>query len=115
MIIQQPQRTRPTCPSCRRVCEPGATWKGANYCRGLVLLGFIKDTPGATGWELSQASGVPYTDTTRGLAKVKEYGVVNTESEDRIEGGFRYHYWPSDDDAAHERFLGALRRVEALQ
>ena len=105
----------PACPSCNRFCKPGATWKGANYCRGLILLGFIKDQPGLTGWKLSQASGMPYPDTTRGLAKLKEYGVVSTESEDRIEGGFRYRYWPSGDDDAHERYMETLRRVEALQ
>ena len=116
--IQQHQRTGPTipaCPGCGRVCTPGSTWKGANYCRGLILLSFIKATPGLTGWELSQASGVPYTDTTRGLAKLKEYGVVSTESEDRIEGGVRYRYWPGGDDNAHDRFLETLQRVEALQ
>ena len=105
----------PVCPSCGSTCAPGATWKGANYCRGLVLLRFIDETPGLSGWELSQASGIPHADTTRGLAKLKEYGVVATESEDRIEGGFRYRYYPSDDTVAHERFLTTLQRVEALQ
>ena len=111
--IQPRHRTRPTCPSCGRVCEPGATWKGANYCRGLILLGLIKDTPGLTGWELSQASGLPYPDATRGLTKLREYSVVSTESEERIQGGVRYRYWPSGDTTAHELFLETLRRVES--
>ena len=115
MSIQQPQLTRPTCPSCGRVCTPGSTWKGANYCRGLILLTFIRDKPGLTTWELSQASGNPYTDSSRGLAKLREFSVVSNESEERIQGGVRYRYWPSDDDDAHERFLATLRRVESLQ
>ena len=119
MTIQQQPLKRPikhpACPSCQRVFKPGATWAGSNFCRGLLLLTFIQNKPGLSAWELSQASGVPYTDTTRGLAKLKEYGVVSTESEDRIEGGFRYRYCPSDDTIAHERFLETLRRVEALQ
>ena len=41
--------------------------------------------------------------------------VVSTESEERIQGGVRYRYWPSSDTAAHDRFLETLRRVESLQ
>ena len=114
-VTQYPrQSTKPSCPSCGRVCASGATWKGANYCRGLILFRFIKDAPGLTGWELSQASGMNYTDATRGLAKLREFDVVSTESEDRIQGGVRYRYWPSGDDDAQEHFLEILRRVEAL-
>jgi hypothetical protein len=105
----------PACPSCGRTCEPRATWRGANYCRGLILLQFIEHKPGLSGWELSQSSGIPYTDARRGLAKLGEYGVVKTESEERIEGGFRYRYWPAGSPKVRQRFLAALGRVEALQ
>jgi hypothetical protein len=105
----------PACPSCGRTCELGTTWRGANYCRGLILLQFIEDNPGLSGAELSEASGIPYTDATRGLAKLREYGVVSTESEERSEGGFRYRYWPAGDTAAFARFMSTLQRVEALQ
>jgi hypothetical protein len=105
---------RPHCPSCGRVCEPGTTWKGSNYCRGLVLLRFIEDQPGLSGWELAQISGVPYTDATRGLAKLREHGVVRTESEERDQGGIRYRYRPDGGAPARARFMEALRRAEAL-
>jgi hypothetical protein len=105
----------PACPSCGRACEPGATWKGANYCRGLILLRFIEDKPGLSAWELSQISSVPYTDATRGLAKLRDYQAVDTVMEERSGGdGFRYRYWPTDNPDAHQRFLEALRRVEGL-
>ena len=106
--------TQPRCPSCGRECEAGRTWRGANYCRGLALLRFIEDEPGLSGWELSQKSGVPYTDATRGLAKLREYRVVHTESVERTKGGIRYHYWPVDDVATRQKFVEAVRRVEGL-
>lgn len=107
-------RTHPHCPSCKRTCKPGATWAGANYCRGIILLDFIQDNPGLSAWELSQASGVPYTDATRGLNKLREYGVVNTVSEDKGDGKFRYRYWCSGDPDARQRFMNALQRAEGL-
>jgi hypothetical protein len=106
--------TKTICPSCGRLCEPAATWKGANYCRGLILLRFIEDQPGLSGWELSQTSGIPYTGATRLFAKLREYGVVTTEAEEREAGGFRYRYWPAGGAVARQRFVEALRRVEAL-
>jgi hypothetical protein len=103
------------CPSCGRACELGATWKGANYCRGLVLLQVINDNPGLSAWELSQISGVPYTDATRGLAKLREFKVVSTESEERLEGGIRYRYYPANDSVALDRFIATLHLVESRQ
>ena len=106
MSIQK-NHIAPSCPSCGRVCKPGETWPGANYCRGLILLGFIEDAPGLTAWELSQASGVPYTDATRGLAKLREFDAVSTEAEERPQGGYRYRYWLSGDVVARQRFADA--------
>jgi hypothetical protein len=125
----QPQRSRyilpqipsnpqnalsPACPSCGRVFQPGATWAGANYCKGLALLPFIQGTPGKSAWELSQASGLPYPDTTRGLAKLRGYNAVCTESEERVQGGVRYRYWPAGGAVARQRFLESVRLAEAL-
>lgn len=71
----------PFCPSCDRPCKRGATWHGANYCRGLALLRYIEDQPGLSGWELAQLSGIPYSDATRGLAKLREFEVVEVAQE----------------------------------
>ena len=113
MSLQQQRLTRPTCPSCGRVFLSGATWQGANYCRGLVLLTFIKNTPGLSAWELSQASGIPYEDAKKGLAKLREYDAVTTERED-IEGDqFRYRY-STGSISGRQRFLHAMSHAEAL-
>ena len=116
MSIQQTPRTRPTapaCPSCGRICEPGKTWKGANYCRGLALLAFIAQAPGLSAWELSKLSGLPYKDTTRGLEKLREYGAVTTEREE-IEGDrFRYKYF-TGSISARQGFLDAMSHAEPL-
>jgi predicted transcriptional regulator len=79
------------------------------------LLNFIEDQPGLTGWELSEKTGIPYTDATKGLAKLREFRAVRTESEERETGGFRYRYRPIDDFQAHAAFVEAVRRVEGLQ
>lgn len=104
----------PACPSCERVCEPGATWKGANFCRGVILLRCIDDEPGLSAWELARLSGMGYNDASRGLSKLREYGAITVEAEEREAGGFRYRYWSADNPADRERFLAALRSVEAL-
>jgi DNA-binding IclR family transcriptional regulator len=104
----------PSCPSCGRQCEPGVTWKGANYCRGLILLRFIEDQPGLSGWELSQLSSVPYSDATRGLSKLREWKLVRPDSEDRGDGTIRYRYWPINDSGLRARFMEVVRRVELL-
>jgi hypothetical protein len=104
----------PRCPSCGRICTPGATWAGANYCRGLALLRHIEDKPGLSGWELSQVSGMPYAEATRGLEKLRERGVVATKAEDRAEVGFRYRYWPAGDPTVRAHFVEAVREVEAM-
>jgi hypothetical protein len=108
-------RKVPLCPSCGRAFEPGMTWPGANFCRGLTLLRFIEDQPGLSAWELSQASSIPYADTTHGLAKLREYRVVRAESEEREAGGVRYRYWSISNPAVRARFVETLRRVEALR
>jgi hypothetical protein len=101
---KETRRAPPVCPSCGRTFAPGSTWAGANYCRGLILLRFIDDRPGLSGWELSKASGVPYTDATRGLSKLREYDLVRTVEEEREAGGVRYRYFPVNDPARRERF-----------
>ena len=67
-----------------------------------------------SGWELAEISGLPYSATTKGLAKLREHNVVLTETEDRPEGGFRYRYWPSENVAVRQHFVEAVGRVEAL-
>jgi hypothetical protein len=120
-MVQQSQFTTqkilepPNCPSCGRVCDPAATWKGANYCRGFALLPFIESNPGLSAWELSQVSGMSYQDATRGLAKLREYEAVLAEPEDRGDGSYRYRYWPADSPGAQDRFIANLRTAEAHQ
>jgi hypothetical protein len=104
----------PHCPSCKKTFEAGTTWTGANYCRGLALAVCIKDKPGLSAWELSKASGIAYGDVHAGLLKLRDFGVVSVESEERATGGERYRYYATGDPAARARFLEALRRVEAL-
>jgi hypothetical protein len=79
----------PKCPSCGRVCEPGESWRGSNYCRGAVLLQFIDIHPGLSGWELSEVSGLSYAEGTKGLGKLREYKAVVAEREDRGDGTYR--------------------------
>jgi hypothetical protein len=57
---------------------------------------------------------MPYPDATRGLAKLRERGAVTVEREERLEGGFRYRYWPTGGIMARQQFLAAVRSVEAL-
>jgi hypothetical protein len=105
----------PACPSCGRLCDPGATWKGVNYCRGFALLSFIEQNPGLSAWELSQLAGMAYPHTSSALAKLHERKVVDTEAEERAEGGFRYRYWSAGDSVALDRFIATLHLVEANQ
>ena len=76
---------------------------------------FIEDTPGLSGAEMAKVSGVPYTDAVRGLAKLKEFGVVTTESETISEDRIRYRYFPGDDPDAREHFLAAMRNAETIR
>jgi predicted transcriptional regulator len=57
---------------------------------------------------------MPYTDAGRGLAKLREHGVVSTESEQREAGGVRYRYRAGGNPAVRARFMEVLRRAEAL-
>jgi hypothetical protein len=105
-IIPHTDSCYPTCPSCKRECTPYASWPGANYCRGRVLLPWIARQPGLSAWELAQASGLSYEDTQRALIKLRQGGLVLTASEPRAQGdGFRYRYTLSDDQDAFEGFL----------
>ena len=114
MSIQHHHIERPKCPSCGRVFQSSASWAGANFCRGLLLLVFIEDTPGLSAWELSQLSGLPYEDTKKGLEKLREYDAVATVREE-IEGDrFRYRY-STGGTSDHQRFLDAMFRTEAIQ
>jgi hypothetical protein len=98
--------TTSRCPSCNRAFTPGDTWKGANYCRGLFLLGVIEKNPGLSAWELSEFTSMSMTDAQRGLAKLRDFKVVGYESEPRDEeGSFRYRFYPLSDHAVkYERF-----------
>lgn len=102
----------PSCPSCGRIFRPGLSWKGANYCRGLLLLRFIEDEPGLSGWELSQRTSMSYEDATRGLTKLRSHAMVTTEVEERDAGGIRYKYYPAHDTVQRQHFMATLRVAE---
>ena len=108
-------RTDPKCPSCGEVFEMGVFWQGANFCRGLFLLGVIAETPGLSAWELSDLSGIPMKDAQRGLEKLRSWDVVGYAAEDRGDGEtFRYRFTPlPDHEEQYARFLAQTRRVEA--
>ena len=92
-------RAKPQCPSCRREFVQGVTWKGSNYCRALYFMDFIviDGNEGMSGWELSEATGLAYQDTVRGLSKAREWKVVDARPEVKDGGGVRYRYWPMGD------------------
>ena len=101
----------PRCPHCQRLFEPGTTWKGANYCRGLFLLKVIGEYPGLSAWELSQKAKMAYGDTTRGLLKLRDFDLLTFEAEERDGGGQRYRYWSNGESAPIHRFMAALARA----
>ena len=103
----------PACPSCGRVFQSGMSWAGANFCRGLLLLAFIKNTPGLSAWELSQTSEIPYDDAKKGLDKLRDYDAVSTEREELEGDRFRYRY-STGSMCTHQRFLDAMSRAEAM-
>ena len=105
----------PRCPHCERTLAPGACWTGANYCRGFYLYPVIKANPGLTAWELSQAANLAYSDTTRGLLKLRDYGVLDFVAEERDGGGQRYRYTVKPDGEGLPRFLLALRRATEIR
>lgn len=88
--------TLPKCRFCGREFRQGEWWSWANMCRASHLLPIIVDNPGLSAWELSQVSGLNYQDTSKGLQKARDGGLVTTEAEDREAGGIRYRYWPAD-------------------
>jgi len=92
---------------------------GANYCRGLYLLGVIAQRPGLSGSELSQETGVPYQAVVTGLTKIRDFGeLVVAEAEERDQGGVRYSYFPlasgwrlhEDEDAARNAESARMER-----
>ena len=64
-----------------------------NYCRALLALEFIASHEGLTAWEISQQSGIPYVDVSKGLQKARERQWGRTREEERDQGGKRYRYW----------------------
>lgn len=109
--------TEPKCPSCGRVFELGVFWQGANFCRGLFLLGMVGDTPGLSAWELSDLAGMSMQDAQRGLTKLRSWGVVDYTAEDRGDGeSFRYRFSPlPDHEEQYARFLAQTQRVEGIR
>ncbi len=112
--------TFPVCPSCERTFAPGIWWDGANYCRGVFLLGAIYDNPGLSAWELSERTGMPYRNVTSGLQKLRQWSsvdIVQAESEERDSGGIRYRYFPildiRESDNARADFERACQGQEA--
>ena len=88
--------TTPACPCCGREFKPGVFWDNANYCRARFLLEYIEDHSGKSTWEISKATGMPYSDATRGMQKAREWALVDMKQEDREQGGTRYRYWAMD-------------------
>ena len=90
--------TKPECSICHRVFARGVTWSGSNFCRALFLADYIADgNEGLSGWELSQATGLEYQDTVRGMTKARAYGVIDARAEVKEGGGVRYRYWKLPD------------------
>jgi hypothetical protein len=104
----------PFCPSCGRLCAPAASWPGSIFCRGLILLDFVAKKPGQSAWELSQASGIAYSDVSRALLKLRHYNLVTFEAEERDQGRQRYRYFPAADQPGLERFQAAVERLETM-
>lgn len=100
----------PNCPHCSRQFTPGSYWTGANYCRGIYLLNWIHQHPGLSAWELSQLAHIPYTDTTRALLKLRDWGLLVHTVEDRQGGGQRFRYECSNNAEALQNFQAALNR-----
>ena len=83
----------PSCPDCKREFQPGASWPNANYCRSAFLLPYISENPGLSTWELSQQTGMPYSDVGRALQKAREWNALMWDEEPRENGeGVRYRY-----------------------
>ena len=83
----------PSCPACKRRFEPGVSWAHANYCRASFLLPYIADNPGLSTWELSQQTGMPYSDVGRALLKARDWNALMWDEEPRESGeGVRYRY-----------------------
>jgi predicted transcriptional regulator len=101
------------CPSCGQVFTPGLFWVGANYCRGLYLLEVIAKRPGKSGWELSEETGMLYSNVSSALSKLREWAIVDAQAEERAQGGIRYRYFPLDDAPRRASFEEAARVSEA--
>lgn len=100
--------TFPFCPHCGREFAPGASWHGANFCKGLYLLPIIGSHPGASSWELSQVANIPYGDTQKGLLKLRDFQAVEYVAEEKDGGGQRFRYHLSQDKTAIRRFMDAV-------
>ena len=100
----------PKCSHCQREFRPGDFWFGANFCRGLylfeTLLRHEEDAP--TTWELSQETGMSYADASRAMLKLRSYGLVTYEEEERPGGGERFRYRPITDKKAFQAFAAKL-------
>jgi hypothetical protein len=82
------------CPSCGRNLLAAASWHGANWCRAAYLVKYIRDHAGSSTWELSQATGLGYDQTLKGMTKARELLAVKWTSEERgVDEGFRYRYF----------------------
>ncbi len=81
----------PSCPDCGRKFQ--GSWPNANYCRSAFLLPYISENPGLSTWELSQQTGMPYSDVGRALQKAREWNALMWDEEPRENGeGVRYRY-----------------------
>lgn len=102
------------CPHCSLVLRPESNWPQVNYCRGLTLLPWIEQRPGLSAWELSQVSGMGYSQVSKGVAKLRALEIIRGEPEQREVGGFRYRYYVWPDHAARVARLEAMMRLPVV-
>ena len=82
----------PSCAYCQREFRPGLSWGNVNFCRAGFLTDYIRDHPGKSGWEISKATGLLYSDVAKALTKAREWELVAWDVEERDSGGQRFRY-----------------------
>ena len=91
-VVFMVTKVYPACTFCGGSFGPADSWHGSNFCRAAFLLEFIEEHPGLSAWEIAQQSDMPYAGVTRGLAKAREWELLDCAPEDREQGGIRYRY-----------------------
>ena len=87
----------PTCPHCGGSFRPGVHWLRSNYCKAAYLIRVLAANPGVSTWEISQLSGLAYSDAVKGMNKARALQVVVAEPEERAQGGIRFRHYVLDN------------------